>query len=166
MAQYYRPVILNPLILPQAEKITVFMDACDYNTSASLIEHAKQGNRFVETFEYGLCPEGYHHKSRVVWAGSMAMPEKTTVNLYNQCTEYSKIRPSIHSTHKYRFLLNHSKKLYVDKADIQLHPLPFLTVEGCDFPSNSHLIGSWARDVISVEKNRPVGFDKIAFYLE
>ena len=159
----YRPVILNPV--GQKEKITVFMDPRDYNTSASLIEHAKQGNPFVETFEYGLSPEGYHHKSRVVWAGSMAMPEKNTDNLYNQCTEYSQIRPTVKTTLKYRFLVNHTKKLYVDKeaVDARLHPLPFLTVDEYDFPSNSHLIGSWARDVISAERKNPMGYIEIAF---
>ena len=155
--EYYRPVILNPLVLPHKDKITVFMDACDYNTSALLVEHAKLGNLFVETFEYGLSPEGYHHKSRVVWAGNQA-----PINVYNQCTEYSHIRPSEKSTHNYRFILNHSKKLYVDKEACSgvFHPLPFLTAEG--YKHN----GPWARDVISVERKVPMGFDEIHFYLE
>jgi hypothetical protein len=152
--EHYRPLILSAHL--QKQKITVFMDSSDYNIGATLIEHAKWGNPFVETFEYGLSPEGYHHKSRVVWAGNYA-----PINLYNQCTEYSQIRPSTKSTKQYRFILNHSKKLYVDKeSNADLHPLPFLTAEGFTHP------GPWARDVISVERQKPVDFNEFLFYLE
>lgn len=62
-----------------------------------------------------------------------------------------------------RYLVNHDKKQFVDKTKVpkdsdgwQIHPLPLLTVEGCgrgggDYRGDSPLVGSWARDIISVE---------------
>ena len=68
----------------------------------------------------------------------------------------------------YRYLLNHTKQLFVDTSvkgnkpehtynDCRLHPLPLLLVEGNgrgggDYHGNDMLLcGTWARDVISVD---------------
>lgn len=84
------------------------------------------------------------------------------------------------------FILNHDRKEYVDKRDVpfmesswshdmRIHPLPLLTCEGNglgggDYRGDDdprHLIGSWARDRISVSANAPVGvgWNEIAFDL-
>jgi hypothetical protein len=49
-----------------------------------------------------------------------------------------------------------------------LHPLPLLTVEGNgrgggDLHDAPPIVGSWARDVISVEQSVDEGFEQIAF---
>lgn len=179
MGQYYYPIIIvqdqdKP---EQNPRIVVCMNAHDYDNGLKLTEHAYMDNNFVQTFEFGLSPDGYHHKSRVVWAGDYADPEECGETLHSQCMEYSLIRPAIKSTYQYKFLVNHTKKLYVDKSRVprvdglQLHPLPLLTVEGNgrgggDYHSSSPLIGSWARDVISVERQRPIDFEEIVFDLE
>jgi hypothetical protein len=170
MGQYYYPIILD------AEgKIVIWMCANAYSNGAKLTEHSFIGNEFVSTFEFGLSPEGIYHKSRVVWAGDYAKPDTDeSENLYHKCNEYSEVRPRKKETTKYRFVVNHSKRLFVDKTKVPkdrggfaLHPLPLLTAEGnvCgggDYRGLSeHLVGTWARDVISVEEAAPADFEEL-----
>ena len=172
MGQCYYPIVLSAV-----GKI-VWMSAHRYRSGLKLMEHSFLGNNFVSTFEFGLSPEGTYHKSRVVWAGDSAdaEPEKKG-NLYDECTEYNEIRPHEKNTDKYRFIVNHSKKLFVDKTSVPkcidgfaIHPLPLLTAEGNgrgggDFRGDDPLVGSWARDVISVEETAPPDFEEIVFDL-
>ena len=173
MGQYYYPIILDAA----GKKIVVWMGAHNYNNGAKLMEHAYIKNNFVSTFEFGLSPESVFHTSRVVWAGDYADEEEGGKTLFNQCTEYQQINPDSKDTTPYRFLLNHTKKQFVDKSKIpdvhgyRLHPLPLLTCEGNgrgggDFRDGEPLVGSWARDVISVEKQAPEGFEEIVFDLK
>jgi len=172
MGQYYYPIILDA-----DGKIVVWMQAHMYGNGLKLMEHSFIGNNFVSTFEFALSSEGPHHKSRVVWAGDYADAEEEGENLYNQCEEYRMIRPEEKDTSRFRFVVNHTKRLFVDKSKIPkdgggytVHPLPLLTCEGNgrgggDYHGISPLIGSWARDVISVEKEAPEGFEEIVFDL-
>ena len=171
MTHYY-PVVIGSKSSLQKDKIIVWMNPADYDSGLKLTEHAYIDNPLVETFEFGLSPDGYHHKSRVVWAADNHHGEMWNdgLTLFRQCTEYSLIRPIRKSTQPYRFLVNHSKKLYVDKVanptGSRLHPLPFLTVEiGTTLLNRSPLIGSWNRDIISVEMIRPTGYDEVIFDL-
>lgn len=173
MGQYYYPIILD-----KDGKIVVWMLAHRYGNGLKLMEHSWIGNNFVSTFEFALSPEGPHHKSRVVWAGDYADSEPDQEeNLYRICTEYNEIRPTEKGTNKYRFVVNHSKKLFVDKTkvpksseDFTIHPLPLLTAEGNgrgggDFRDGDPLVGSWARDVISVEETAPADYEELFFNL-
>lgn len=175
MGQYYYPIVLG-----SDGKIIMWMNAHMYNNGLKLTEHSYIGNNFVSTFEFGLSPAGAHYKSRVVWAGDYADAEpEHTENLAHICTEYSLIRPEEKNTRMYRFVVNHSKKQFVDKTKVRevdgfaLHPLPLLTVEGNgrgggDYGRGdtvSPLVGSWARDVISVEETAPPDFEEIIFDL-
>ena len=62
-------------------------------------------------------------------------------------------------------------KVSANRAGYKVHPLPLLTCEGNgrgggDYRPEDHpLIGIWARDVISVEKEKPDGYVEIAFDL-
>lgn len=75
----------------------------------------------------------------------------------------------------YRYIINHTKKLYVDKENSLnqikninshnniVHPLPLLVCEGDksghDFwGNNNQLCGTWSRDCISVDNSIPEGF--------
>ena len=78
-----------------------------------------------------------------------------------------------------RYIVNHDKKEFVDKSTVpkivgwgaKINPLPLLTCEGNnrgggDFRGDEKgLVGSWARDVISLESKRPKGFKKLVFDL-
>ena len=79
-----------------------------------------------------------------------------------------------------RYLVNHDKKVFVDKTKVpkdsdgwQIHPLPLLTCEGNgrgggDYRGDSTLVGSWARDVISVEglkSDIPKDYTEVIFNL-
>jgi hypothetical protein len=171
MGQYYYPIILD-----KDGKIVVWMLAHSYGNGLKLMEHSWIGNNFVSTFEFALSPEGPHHKSRVVWAGDYADNEPDQEeNLYRLCTEYNEIRPTEKSTNNYPIIVNHSKKLFVDKRKVPkssenftIHPLPLLTVEGNgrgggDYRGEEPLVGSWARDVISVEETAPADFEELLF---
>lgn len=172
MGQYYYPIILD-----SQGKIVVWMCAHSYGNGAKLTEHSYIKNTFVQTFEFGLSPEGIYYKRRVVWAGDYADSEPDQENLYKQCNEYNKIRPTKKDTSKYRFIVNHSRSLFVDKTKARsgeegmaYHPLPLLTAEGNgrgggDYRGESLLIGSWARDVISVETEAPTDFNELLFDL-
>lgn len=79
----------------------------------------------------------------------------------------------------FRYLLNHDKKQFVDLTDLRpikddlgidtdwiIHPLSLLTCEGNgrgggDYRGEDELVGSWARDHISIEKEIPNGFSKL-----
>jgi hypothetical protein len=60
----------------------------------------------------------------------------------------------------YTYIVNHTKKVYVKKTD-GLHPLSLLTAEGNgrgggDYNGpNMDMVGTWARDVISMENEAP-----------
>lgn len=172
MGQYYYPIILSA-----DGKIVVWMNAHNYRNGLKLTEHSFIDNNFVNAFEFGLSPDGPHHKSRVVWAGDYADNEPNGENLYHQCNEYGQILPKEKDTTRFRFVVNHTKKQFVDKqkvptvAGYTLHPLPLLTAEGNgrgggDYHGDSPLVGAWARDVISVEEGAPTDdFKEIAFSL-
>jgi hypothetical protein len=158
MGQYYYSVILD-----SAGKIVVWMNAFGYNEGVKLMEHSHVKGSFVNTFEFSLSPEGAYYKSRVVWAGDYADKEPgQETNLHEQCNanESSLIRPDPKYAHKYRYIVNHTKKQYVDKLRYPkqtIHPLPLLTAEGNgrgggDIYNAPPFVGSWARDIISVEE--------------
>ena len=174
MGQYYYPIVLSA-----DGKIVVWMCAHNYNNGLKLTEHSYLGNNFVSTFEFALSPDGPHHKSRVVWAGDYADADPDQEkNLYQMCDEYTMINPREKDTATYRYIVNHSKKQFVDKTKVcngeggmKYHPLPLLTCEGNgrgggDYNGDSPLIGSWARDIISVEEVAPLDFEELVFDLE
>jgi hypothetical protein len=94
---------------------------------------------------------------KIVWAGDYADNEEgIEENLFGLIEE--KIKPPVLS--KLRYLVNHSKKEYVDLGDLPkdsddwiIHPLPLLTCEGNgrgggDFRDENDFVGVWARDLI------------------
>ncbi len=176
MGQYYEPAKLA------ANKKTVlaWLYSHDYGNGLKLMEHSWVGNRFVRTVEKLLSKGGDWYKSRIVWAGDYAENCKgRKSNVYDRCKKGNKIMPSIHTAGVGRYIVNHSKKLYVDKKAVpkcskswnkglQIHPLPLLTCEGNgqgggDYYGESKLIGIWARDIISIEYKLPTGYNELVF---
>lgn len=172
MGQYYLAIILGEKNLSKQEIIRIFMDPHNYQNGAKLTEHSYINNGFVNTFEYQLTPEGMFYKSRVVWAGDYADVEKDQdKNLYHltQTYENKGYLGSVKDTKEYKYIINHTKKEYVNKENSRMHPLPLLTAEGNgrgggDYRGkNEEFIGKWARDVISVEKEKPEEYTELVY---
>lgn len=176
MGQYYKPCILQD----DAKTIKAWANSHDYNNGLKLMEHSYIKNEFVGAIEKQLTPHGSWYKSKIVWAGDYADNDEGDVNLYDKADESTKFVPPAGVVDKsYKYLINHSKRLFVNKTKIKsipdwkgakIHPLPLLTCEGNgrgggDFKGEHHLIGSWARDVISVEAVKPLNYEEVVFDL-
>jgi len=174
MGQYYIAIILSD-IRRTTEIIRMWMSP---SNGAKLTEHSYIGNNFVQKLERLICPEGMFYMSRIVWAGDYAEPEKNELdNLYtivSNSTRTLQYQDSEKDTCSYRYIVNHSQKLYVDKErcpkneyNISIHPLPLLVSEGngCgggDYMGNNiELCGTWARDIISVENTIHTDYNEL-----
>jgi len=175
MGQYYKPIILGSL---NKNEVKTWMYSHHFNNGLKLMEHSWIGNDFVAAFETQI----KNNPQRVVWAGDYADPCKgKKTNLYKRCEDKTNVKPTERvSLIESRFIVNHTKKSFVDKQaiktrrtdDWKIHPLPLLTCEGNglgggDFggEGNGKLVGSWARDIISVESKKPKGFKEVKFNL-
>ena len=169
MGQYYKPIILGE----NKKTVVKWMYSHKYSNGLKLMEHSYVGNNFVGAFE-SLIKD---NPKRVVWAGDYAddcRGRKT--NLYSRCKDSLEVTPTANDK-DVRFIINHTKKTFVDKHKgskgndgWQIHPLPLLTCEGNgrgggDYRGESSLIGSWARDVISVSDTKPKDFEELVFDL-
>ena len=193
MGQYFKPIILGEKPKDgENETVKAWMYSHSYDNGLKLMEHSYQGNNFVSTFENELTRRGNHYKSRVVWAGDYAEEEpglkiieegkEHDANLYSLCNDENEIKPKVAKTDEYPFIVNHTKKQFVDKnkvpeiqdwEGVKIHPLPLLTSEGNgqgggDFrgKDDNEIVGSWARDVISIEKESPLVTNGTMDYIE
>lgn len=171
MGQYYMGIILGEENQENKEIIRLFMEAF---MGAKLTEHSWPENGFVNAFETFLTPEGMFYKSRVVWAGDYADNEKNMdENLHHNSSKhpqksyFNMIRNQILTLDKsYRYIINHTTKQYVDKNKYSFHPLPLLIAEGNGRGGGDYggigeeLIGLWARNVISIEKEIPKDYNE------
>lgn len=191
MGQYYSPIALD-----ENGKINGWVYSHDIKEKfkcpdgrtimigegLKLMEHSWIGNKMMLVIENLLIPGGKWYKKRIVWAGDYADNETDSkVNLSGLCenSQKTKGKPlSIRNSQKFKFIVNHTKKLFVDKNKVpdndgwKIHPLSLLTCEGNgrgggDFrdEDKNNLIGSWSRDVISVETETPEGYSEIIFDL-
>jgi hypothetical protein len=167
MGQYYLAIILADKEESKPEVIRIFMEMF----GSKLTEHSYLENPCVKAFEYQLTKEGMFYKSRVVWAGDYADKEpELEKNLYHITEQFPNkfFNKRDENTTKYQYIINHTKKQFIDKENNKsvYHPLPLLTAEGNgrgggDYSGvNENLIGIWARDVISVEKDKPEGYEE------
>ena len=141
------------------------------------MEHSFQDSEFVQTLEYQLTSDGPYRGKRVVWAGDHSdLEPETPFRLYDFLERLEKPLLPVKETSAYPFILNHSKRMYVDKRTIPqngdgcfIHPLPLLTAEGNannvgDYVGeNDDLVGFWSRDKISVVKTLPEGYSYLNF---
>jgi len=166
MGQYYLIVILGEKSdksnKSDKEYIRTYLDPTMYINGMKLTEHSYIGNNFMKIVENLIGPLGMFHKSRIVWAGDYADAEPNShSNLNGMCrtnTPFVYNEPVV----SYTYIVNHTKKVYIKKnARMNLHPLPILTAEGNgrgggDYEGqNMDLVGTWARDVISMENEAP-----------
>lgn len=183
MGQYYHPIILGNPKKRGTPKIVAYFNSWDYDNGLKLMEHSYIGNHFMTAVEYSLSPKGKFYKSPLVWAGDYADEEKNGSTLYNMCEEDQAVKLGLDGIEEMKsylntlpFIVNHTKKQYVDKTKLpkdeddsdpwQVHPLSLLTAEGNgrgggDYWDDDDMIGTWARDVISIEETLPEGYTEI-----
>ena len=168
MGQYYKP-----MLKPKGSKVWKCFKPWDFDNGAKLMEHSYIGNSLTDYVKNLIL----RTPMCVVWAGDYADDEKgKDTNLYclfeaTNPKDKSVPQESIDSMH---YLVNHKKKLYVDYSKIEqdeygyrIDPLPLLTAEGNgrgggDYRgTNEKLVGSWARDLISVESEIPNGYTEL-----
>lgn len=177
MGQYYKPAILADN--KTTVKAWVYSHDVTYKfkrndgteveigNGLKLMEHSYIGNEFVSAFESLILDK----PQRVVWAGDYGdICKKRKTNVYDRCLDKTKVLPYTRpKTHQTRFIINHTKKEFVDKNNVaeikgwegaKIHPLPLLTCEGNnrgggDFTGTNNYVGTWARDIISVSANKP-----------
>jgi hypothetical protein len=158
MGQYYLTVILGEK--SDKEHIRTYLEPGVYNNGVKLIEHSYIGNNFMKIVENLIGPNGMFYKSRIVWAGDYADAEPNSEkNLHSMCEGKSTFVFSETGV-SYPYIVNHTKKVYIEKKG-NFHPLSILTAEGngrgggdYDGPKMD-MVGTWARDVISMENDAP-----------
>lgn len=115
-----------------------------------------------------------------IWKDSNDKEHTRDVNLYDLAKDENTLKPRATNVPKeFKYIVNHTKKQYVNKDNVpdiswekglKIHPLPLLTCEGNgrgggDYHDESPLVGSWSRNVISIEKNVPKGYKELNFNL-
>ena len=169
MGQYYKFIILGDEKHRGKEIIVLVVNPHDFMKGAKLMEHCYHNNILLNTVEFLIGPNGQYHKARCVWAGDYAIKDKgDNENLYRLADNYTTFRDG-YKHQKFNYIVNHTKKLYVDtnKRNNDIHPLPLLICEGNgngsgDYDGNDdHLVGSWARNVVSMEYDIPVGYSEL-----
>lgn len=160
-------------------------------TEPTILDHCRVEDSFLRAVEHFISPIGNFYMNHIVWAGNYAANEKgEKKNLYRLAEDIKNDMipnantPYSEDTTIYRYIVNHTNGMYVDKERIAvgqkhekdsfiIHPLPLLVSEGNGkshgdyFGNNAKLCGRWARDVISVEKSIPNGFEELVcnFYV-
>lgn len=155
----------------------------NYDNGLKLMEHSYLGNNFVLAFELLInC-----YPQIVVWAGDYTKPcKRRKTNVYKRCLDKLEALPIILDTSRsksyigLRYIVNHTTKQYVDKLAIKpdkdgytIHPLPLLTCEGNGLgggdyfgEADKHLVGTWARNLISIEDRIPKGYKELVVNFE
>ena len=163
MGQYYIAVILAE----DGKYVRSWLQSYDYGCGSKLMEHSYIKSPFVIAVENMIGPKGMFYKSKLVWAGDYADNEVTNEgNLYAMLSSDTSKLSQAKQTEVYRFIVNHTKRLYIDKNSLKndISPLPLLVSEGngrgCgDYGGvNEGNCGSWARNIMSVEDAAPPGY--------
>ena len=164
MGQYYLAIILgNQPDVDYNEQEVIRYVLSPFGCGSKIMEHSYIDNPFVSRFEQLIGQCGVFYKSRIVWAGDYADKEKNSeYNIYHVAQDIQPISLPQFQIY-YRYIVNHTKKEYVDKERLsnEIHPLPLLVCEGNQrgggdyWGKNSDLCGTWARDVISMDTDKP-----------
>jgi len=167
MGQYYLAIILGEKT-DKKEIIRLALNPMEYGSGLKLMEHSLINNESVKMVEFLLSQTGMFYKSRLVWAGDYADNEpESEDNLHNAPKPQPPFLPVIPAAYviymsRLRYIVNHTKQQFVDKQGKIYHPLPLLTAEGngrgggdYNGPCGMELVGTWARDVISMESEHP-----------
>jgi hypothetical protein len=175
MGQYYKAVSLDT-----KQFVSPF--------GAKLMEHSWIGNSYMKRVENLLSPGNPWHKTQLVWAGDygdkLLFTDDPDRNLYDLASdEFTNISEGVMDGPEIRYIVNHSKNVYIDMEDVpnlpsvdsswKIHPLSILTSSGNgrgggDYRDDDDTnVGSWAGDVISTEFVEPIDMEKYTeFFIE
>jgi hypothetical protein len=162
MGQYYKPVCTDTM---------EWLYSHNYDNGLKLMEHSYVGNSFVGAVMSLMTKGGKWCKKRIVWAGDYYDEEGET-GYYGMVKDRDKLMPNSMSKAKQKkaFLLNHTKKEYVDYSKViigrwqwRINPLPLLTAcgngrGGGDYYEDNpdfDKVGIWANDVLSISFVKP-----------
>ena len=169
MGQYYKFIILSDDKKNNKEVILLAINPHNFGESAKLTEHSYDNTNMMNTIEVLISKYGNFHKSRIVWAGDYATKdENCDENLYYLAENYCSYC-SYFKNMDFKYIVNHTKKMYIDKTKIEneIHPLPLLISEGNGngggdyYGNNQDLCGTWARNVISMELDIPDNYQEL-----
>jgi hypothetical protein len=167
MGQYFKPGVIE---------LNECVCSHDFDNGLKLMEHSWIGNNFVNVVEKLIAKDGAWFGKPLTWGGDYAEEGDVNPDTYG----FNKIVPEVTEKHYFRFLINETKKSFVDldkvpitdtwvnpddatdTYDYRIHPLPLLTCNsngrgGGDFHGDdaNDLIGSWAGEVITVSDDQP-----------
>ncbi len=155
MGQYYLFIILS-----EYNKILLVLNPHDFYEGAKLMENAWIDSIIANTIEFILSPycEEFH-KSRCVMLGDYAD------EVFDGIADVPRHQEAYRNIN-INFIVNHSKKLYIDKTKLKnnIHPLLLLIAKGNgrgggDYHgTDEDLVGTWACDIISMEFEKPDGY--------
>ena len=156
MGQYWRAIILGA-----QEPVYMYFDPSSFGEGVKMMEHCYVRSWCVRAVVWQISSEGMG-PSRVVWAGDYADKEgdADAENLYTMAEAKEPYAPQPTYTRHFPYIVNHTKRQFVSvNMTDRYHPLPILTAEGNgrgggDWRGGGP-VGSWARDVISAENERP-----------
>ncbi len=172
MGQYYKAAILGK----NKKTVLKWVYSWAFESGLKLMEHSWAKNPFVRAVESLI----YQNPQRIVWGGDYAkLCTGRKSNVYDRCKESNEVKPETKLTDKEtRFVVNHTKKQYVDKTNVpdndgwRIAPLPLLTCEGNGQGGGDYfaedpnkIIGTWARDLISIEPVKPKDYTELKFDL-
>jgi len=147
-------------------------------TMAKLTEHSWWYNEFVGTMTKKL-----HRKpTRIAWVGDYSEGEEIVKENHLYELAFSEDEQGVEKDILLldgKYLVNHSKKLYLDcnayrersneDEDWCMHPLPLLTAAGNGlgggdyYGINKEDVGKWCWDLISVEDEPPEGYEEAEY---
>lgn len=158
MGQPFKPVFL-------AEDSDTVIGHLDPEIFYKLAEHAtRRDDWFVSDVARILTTP-----TRIVWVGASADPEPGTQPPANlRQLSHALPQTPVPDRASGPYLINHDRRVYLlddSTTEDEAHPLAALTVEGGEgYLEDEHgLIGSWARQRISVADTAPTGYTEIQF---
>jgi hypothetical protein len=172
MGQYY-----NVVFVDGKNNVKKWVCTIQCGAGSKLMEHAFISNGFMNAIEHLLGPDGSCYMSRIVWAGDYADNEDgTDKNLHIMAEQdllhLQEVNIDMSQT-DFKYIVNHTKKVYVDKSKYrEVHPLPLLVAEGNGmgggdyYGENATFCGMWARNIISMEIDAPVNYTECVIKFE
>jgi hypothetical protein len=181
MGQHYKVVFLSG-----TDRVIKHMHPFDYGSGQKMTEHTYMDDNMVLATELCLHQNptkvvwaGDYANNRDKYRGKLDNDDRYDKNLYFMCNELPALQIKMTlstelTSETFRYIVNHTKKEYIDKVSAAavatargdrwiIHPLPLLTCEtdaggGGDYSGDcEEWVGAWARDLISVENDKPVG---------